>query len=121
MQPGYHRTHGSSIRLAQALVETTLQCKLDHTFLLLDHGTHLEEAVGGADIGVAGGITTANSDVVFGLLQDLEVIGDQGADLIGVGEEVLALPQVGGCLGTLVLASEPGALSHVACTETAIS
>lgn len=114
MQPGYNRTHGSSLSLTETLVEAALQGKLSHALLLLDHGAHLKESIGRANILVAGGITTANCNLLLGLLDDLEVVGDDGADFVVVCEKVLAAPQMGGGFGTLVLIGEEGALDDVA-------
>lgn len=43
------------------------------------------------------------------------MVGNDGADLVFVFEEILALPELVGSLGTLVFASENGALNDVAC------
>jgi hypothetical protein len=96
------------------LVEAALQSELGHTLLLLDHGAHLEQAVGRSNFGDSGRIATAHDDAVFGLLEDLEVVGDDGAHLVGGVEKVLALPELVGGLGALVLAGEVGALRNVA-------
>lgn len=116
MQPLQVRRHRTRIRvrLAQALIEAALQSKLDHALLPLDHGTHLEQPVGGADFADARRVAAAHDDSVFGLLEDLEVIGDDGALLVAVSKEVLALPELIGGLGSLVFAGKEGALGNVA-------
>lgn len=117
VQPLHVRRHRTRVRLrfAQTLVEAALQSELSHTLLLLDHSTHLEQAIGRSNISDSGGVATAHDDAVFGLLENLKVIGDDGADLVAALEEILALPELVGGLGTLVLPSEDGALSDIAC------
>lgn len=115
MKPDHDRAHRSRFSFTQALVETTLQGELSYAFLLLDHSTHLKEAIGGTDTRLTGGTATTNDNVVICLLDNFEVIGNQSADLISVGEEVLSLPQVSGSLRALVLAGEPSALGNIAC------
>lgn len=114
MQPGHERTHGSSLSLTETLVKAALQGEFSHALLLLDHGAHLKETIGGANILVARGITTADGNLLLGLLDDLEVIRDDGADLVVVFEEFLTAPQLRGGFGTLVLVGEVGALDDVA-------
>ena len=63
---------------------------------------------------VAGGITTADGNFLLGLLDDLEVVGDEGANLVVVFEELLTAPQMRGGFGTLVLVGKVGALDDVA-------
>lgn len=113
MQPGHNGTHWRTLSLALALVEAALELELRDAFLLLDDGRDFEEAVGFADIGVSGSIATTNGDRFVGLLENFEVVGDHGADLVGVGEEVFAIPEVGGGLGALIFIGEVCALSHV--------
>lgn len=114
MQPDQKRAHGSSLGLTQTLVKTALQGKLGHALLLLDHGAHLKETIGRANILVTGGITTADGNFLLGLLNDLEMVGDEGADLVVIFEELLTTPQMRGGFGTLVLVGKVGTLDDVA-------
>lgn len=113
MCPGHLVIHWRSFSLAKTLVETTFEGELCHTLLLLDDGTNLEESIGGTNIADARGGTAADSDAVLGLLDDFEVIGDEGTDLVVAGEEVRSLPEVVSGLGAAVLLIQVGALGNV--------
>jgi hypothetical protein len=114
VQPDHNRAHGSSLGLAQALIEAALQGKLGNALFLLDHGAHLKETIGGAYILVAGSITTTDGNLLLGFLNDFKVVGDEGADFVVVCEELLAAPQVRGSFGTLIFVGQVGALDNVA-------
>ena len=119
VQPLHIRRHGTRVRvrLAQTLVEAAFQSELGHALLLLDHGAHFEQAIGGSNFGDSGRVSTAHNDAVFGLLEDLEVVGDDGAHLVAVVEEVLTIPELVGGLGAPVLAGKEGALRDIACNR----
>lgn len=74
------------IRLAETLVEAALQSKFCYTLLPFDHSTHLEQTVGRANLMNTWRVTTAHDDAIFGLLENLEVVGDDGAYLVATGE-----------------------------------
>lgn len=119
VQPRHVRWHRRRVRLrlAQALVEAALQSELSHALFLLHNGAHFEQAVGWPDFANPGRITTAHDYAVFGLLEDLEMIGDDGAHLVAIGEEVLALPELVGGFRALVLACEVRALRDISWNE----
>jgi hypothetical protein len=43
------------------------------------------------------------------------VVGDQGADVVGRGAQLVARPQLRGGIGALVFPGEVGALEGIAC------
>ena len=57
--------------------------KLGNAFILLDVDGHFEEAIGLSKVTLQGRITAADQDSVICLLDDLEMIGDFGADFVG--------------------------------------
>lgn len=103
VQPLDMRGHGRRVSLAQALVEAAGQSELSHTLVPLDNSANLEQTVGGADVGLSGGITAADGDAVIGLVEDFEVIGDDCADLVAARQQIRSLPEMVGSIGTLVL------------------
>lgn len=113
VQPHHNRAHGRSLRLTQALVKAALQGKLGLSLVLVHHGANLKQTVGGADTLFAGRGTTADNNLLVSLFDDLEVVGDHGADLVGTCEEVLAFPEVARGLGAFVLIGEVCALGDV--------
>lgn len=84
MCPSYLVIHGCTFRLPETLVETALETEFGHALILLDHSGDFEEAVGGTDFTNAGGVTTANENTVFGLLNNFKVIGDDGSYFVFV-------------------------------------
>lgn len=113
VQPNHDRAHGRALRLAQALVEAALQGEFGLSFLLVHHRANFKQTVGGADTLFAWRGTTADNNLLVGLLDDFKVVGDHGADLVGACEEILAFPEMAGGLGTLVLVGEVRALGDV--------
>ena len=83
MQPENMRRHRLVVGLSFSLVETALESKLRHSFLGLDDGGHFEETVRFTDVLFAGAVTAADHDPLGGLLKNLEVVGDQGANIVG--------------------------------------
>lgn len=57
--------------------------KYSNAFVLLDVDGHLEEAIGFSNIALQGRITAANHNSIICLLDDLEMIGDLGANFVG--------------------------------------
>lgn len=57
--------------------------KFSNAFVLLDVDGHFEEAIGFSNIALQGRIAAANHYSVICLLDDLEMIGDLGADFVG--------------------------------------
>ena len=103
MQPLDMRRHGRRVSLAQTLVEAAGQGELSYTLVPLNNSANLEQTVGGADVGLSGGITTADGDAFVGLVEDFEVIGDDCADLVAARQQIRSLPKMAGSFGTLVL------------------
>jgi hypothetical protein len=84
MCPGDLFIHGRAFRLSETLVETALQTEFGQALVPLDHSSDFEEAVGGTDITDAWGVTAANNNTVFGLLDDFKVVGDNGSYFVFV-------------------------------------
>lgn len=84
MCPSGFIIHGRTFRLSETLVETALQTEFGHALVPLDHSSDFEEAVGRTDLTDAWGVTTANDDTVFGLLDDFKVVGDDGSYFVFV-------------------------------------
>jgi hypothetical protein len=95
------------------LVEAALEGEHSLSLVLIHHCAHLKQTVGGTYALLARGGTTADNNLLIGLLNHLEVVGDDGADLVVACEEVLALPKMMGGLGALVLVGKDCALGNV--------
>jgi hypothetical protein len=115
--PSHLFIHRCSFRLSETLVETALQAEFGHALVSLDHSSNFEEAVGGTDFTDARGVTAANDNTVFGLLDDFEVVGDDGSYFVLVFEEVRSVPEVVGSLGATVLSFKEGSLGNIAWRE----
>ena len=107
------RRHGLALRLAFSFIETALESKLRNSFLGLNDGRHFEETVRFTDILFTGAITTADHNPLGGFLNNLEVVGDQGADIISGGLQFRPFPEVVRGLGTLVFPGKVGALEGI--------
>lgn len=112
--------HGRTFRLSKTLVETALQTEFGHALVPLDHSSDFEEAVGGTDFTDAWGVTTANNNTVFGLLDDFKVIGDDGSYFVFVREEIGSVPEVVGSLGATVLSFKNGSLGNISWRENEV-
>ena len=119
MQPNDIRRHRLTLRLPQSLKEDTLQAKLGHALIGLDSRGHLKQAVGLAHVAHTRRVAAAHDDAVVGLLDDFEVVGDQGAFGVVRGAQFGGAPEVGGCFGGLVFAGLKGALGGVSCLSLA--
>lgn len=117
VQPNHNWPQRSAFGLTETPVEAALQGKLCLSLILVHDSANLKQTVRGSDTLFAGRPATADDNFLVGLLDDLEVVGDQGADLVAAGEQVLALPEMAGGLGTLVLVGEVGALGDVSYGE----
>ena len=113
MQPENMWRHGLALGLAFSFVETALESKLRNTFFGLHDGRHFEEAVRFTDVLFAGAITAADHNPLGGFLHNLEVVGDQGADIVVGGLQFRPFPEVVRGLGTLVFPGEVGALEGI--------
>lgn len=117
MQPNHNWPHRCALGLTETLVEAALQGKLCLSLIPVHDCANLKQTVGGSDTLFAGRRATADENFLVGLLDDLEVVGDQGADFVAAGEQVLALPEMVGGLGALVLVGEVGALGDISYAE----
>lgn len=86
VQPDHNRTHGRALGPTETLVEAALQGKLCLSLILVHDCTNLEQTVRGTDTLFPGRGATADNNLLVGLLDDLEVVGDQGANLVVAGE-----------------------------------
>jgi hypothetical protein len=107
--------HGFTFRLPETLVEAALQAEFSHTLVSLDHSGDFEKTVGGTDFTDTWGITAADNNTVFSLLDDFEVIGNDGSDFVLVFKQVLAVPKLVGGFGATVLSVKVGSLGNVSC------
>jgi hypothetical protein len=110
VSPSHLIIHGGSFRLPKTFVETTFETELRHALLLLDHGGDFEQAVGVSDFADTWRVTTPDDNSILSLLDNLEVIGDDGAYFVVVREEVGSIPKMAGSLGATVLSVKVGSL-----------
>lgn len=115
--PSHLFIHRCSFCLSKTLVETALQTEFGHALVSLDHSSDFEEAVGGTDFTDPWGVTAANNNTVFGLLNDFKVVCDDGSYFVFVFEEVRSVPEVVGSLGATVLSFKEGSLGNIAWRE----
>jgi hypothetical protein len=85
MQQLYMPRHNRALRLCsrQPIKKDTLQMKLGNAFILLDVDGHFEEAIGFSNVTLQGRIAAADHNPIICLFDDLEMIGDFGADFVG--------------------------------------
>lgn len=108
------RRHRLPLGLPQPLEETALEPKLRHALVGLHIHRHLKQPVRGPDLLYARGRPAPHDDPVGCLLDDLEVVRDQGAGFVGGGAQLGAGPELVGGLGALVFTGEVGALKCIA-------
>lgn len=103
VQPDNMRGHGLRVRLSKSLVEATLQPKHRDALIRLHNRGHLKETVRFPYIAQTGRVTAAHYNPFRGLLDDLEVVRNQGSLVVCRGAQLFRRPEVVSGLGTLVL------------------
>lgn len=83
MQPINMRRHWFRLSFTKPLEEATLNSKFGDPFFRFHGGRHLKKAIRLTDFLSARGIGTSDHDPLGSLLDDLEVIRDVSAGLVG--------------------------------------
>lgn len=113
MQPDNMRRHGLRLGLPQSLKETTLQPKLRNPLLGLHNGRHLKKPIRFPNFAHPGRSAAAHDNAIGVLIDNFEMVRDQGSFIILRCVQFLGGPEVGGRFGTLVFPREVGSLESV--------
>ena len=102
MQPDNMRRHRLRLGLPQPLEEATFQAKLRNPLLRLHDSRHLKKPIGFPNLLNSGRSATAHDNAIGGLIDDFEMVRDQGSFVIFRSAQFLGGPEVCGRFGALV-------------------